>query len=295
MFALLAAIPRSAALLLVGDVDQLPSVGPGQVLADAIGSGAVPVVRLREIFRQASSSRIVRSAHRINEGRMPEIDSDPDTDSDFFFLETPDPDTAADRLLSVVCERIPARFGLDPIRDVQVLCPMHRGRLGARSLNLELQAALNPPERARARIERFGWTYALGDKVMQIENDYEKDVYNGDVGFIQELDPVARELEVEFDGRRVVYDFDELDRLVLAYATTVHKAQGSEYPAVVLPLSTQHYPMLKRNLVYTGITRGQKLVVLIGERRALAIAIRAATAARRFTKLGDWLRQASDL
>jgi exodeoxyribonuclease V alpha subunit len=286
--ALLRAVPPHAALLLIGDVDQLPSVGPGQVLADAIGSGALAVVRLREVFRQAAASRIVRSAHLVREGRMPELEPDPE--SDFHFVRADDPEEAAARLLTVVRERIPERFGLDPIRDVQVLCPMRRGRLGARQLNLELQAALNPRREGEERVERFGQTFARGDKVMQIENDYEKDVYNGDVGFVRRIDPVERELAVEFDGRLVPYAFEELDRLVLAYATTVHKAQGSEYPAVVMPVATQHYAMLKRNLLYTAITRGRRLVVLVGQRRALGIAVRSHEEGRRWTKLGDWLR-----
>ena len=287
LHALLRAIPTPAALLLIGDVDQLPSVGPGQVLADAISSGVLDVVRLHEVFRQAARSRIVRAAHCVNQGRMPELTPDPD--ADFFFVEASEPESAAALLLRAVSERIPRRFGLDPVRDVQVLCPMHRGRLGARSLNLELQSTLNPPGRAAARIERFGWTFAMGDKVIQVENDYEKDVYNGDVGFVSGIEPEARELSVTFDGRAVSYGFDQLDCLVLAYAISIHKAQGSEYPAVVIPLTTQHYPMLRRNLVYTGVTRGRQLVVLIGQRRALAIALRGAGPERRWSKLRDWL------
>ena len=289
--ALLRATPASAALLLIGDVDQLPSVGPGQVLADVIQSGVIPVVRLREIFRQTEQSGIVRGAHCVNQGEMPTFDTSPD--SDFFFIEAHDPEAVADLLLTVVCERIPARFGLDPVRDVQVLCPMRRGRLGALSLCTELQAALNPPSRATAKIERFGFTFAPGDKVMQIVNDYQRDVYNGDVGFVGALDLVERELIVEFSGREVTYPFDQLDGLALAYATTVHKSQGSEYPAVVIPLTTQHYPMLQRNLVYTAITRARRLAVLIGQRRALAIAVKHGGAVRRCSKLEDWLRSAN--
>ncbi|HEX7485333.1 MAG TPA: ATP-dependent RecD-like DNA helicase [Vicinamibacterales bacterium] len=286
MHALLRAVPAHAAVVLVGDVDQLPSVGPGQVLADIIDSGAVPVVRLTEVFRQARESRIIVNAHRINHGQMPETTAV--EGSDFFFTEIDDPEQGAARLLQIVSERIPARFGLDPVRDVQVLCPMNRGALGARALNLELQQLLNPDR--EPRVERFGSVFAVGDKVMQIENDYDKDVYNGDLGFISALDPNAGELIVDFDGRPVTYDFSDLDRLVLAYATTIHKAQGSEYPAVVIPLSTQHYPMLRRNLVYTGVTRGRKLVVLVGQRKALAIAVAGKQARRRWSKLGEWLR-----
>ncbi len=184
-------------------------------------------------------------------------------------------------------ERIPARFGLDPVRDVQVLCPMNRGGLGARSLNLELQQALNPP--GELRVERFGWTFSVGDKVMQAENDYDKEVYNGDLGFITRIDPDAAEVVIDFEGREVAYDFGELDEVVPAYATTVHKAQGSEYPAVVIPLVTQHWSMLRRNLVYTAVTRGKKLVVVVGQPRALAIAVRGAQARRRWSKLREWL------
>jgi exodeoxyribonuclease V alpha subunit len=290
MHALLRAVPAHAAVILVGDVDQLPSVGPGQVLADIIGSAAVPVVRLTEVFRQARESQIIVNAHRINHGEMPDA-SPPGGATDFFFTEVDDPEQGAARLLQIVAERIPARFGLDPVRDVQVLCPMNRGALGARSLNLELQKLLNPG--AEPRIERFGSAYAVGDKVMQVENDYDKDVYNGDLGFITALDPDTGELMVSFDGRAVLYDFSDLDRLVLAYATTIHKAQGSEYPAVVIPLSTQHYPMLQRNLVYTGVTRGRKLVVLVGQRKALAIAVAGQQVRRRWSKLREWLAAGS--
>jgi exodeoxyribonuclease V alpha subunit len=286
MFALLRAVPPRAAVILVGDVDQLPSVGPGQVLADIIDSQRVAVVRLTEVFRQASESRIIVNAHRINAGEMPELTTVPG--SDFFFTEVEDPEQGARRLLQIVHERIPAKFGLDPARDVQVLCPMNRGALGARSLNAELQKLLNPAADA-PRVERFGWTYAVGDKVMQVENDYDKDVYNGDVGFVSVVDAVQQQLVVEFDGRAVPYDFGELDRLVLAYATTIHKAQGSEYPAVVIPISTQHYPMLQRNLVYTGVTRGRRLVVLVGQRKALAIAVGGRQTRRRWSKLREWL------
>jgi len=285
MRSLLLALPDTAALLIVGDVDQLPSVGPGQVLADIIGSGAVPVVRLTEVFRQAARSRVVTNAHRINQGEMPDLTAQ--DGSDFFFVDAADPEEGVRKLLAVVCERIPARFGLDPVRDVQVLCPMNRGGLGARALNLALQAALNPP--GETRVERFGWTFGPGDKVMQVVNDYDRDVFNGDLGVITGVNPDEGELSVSFDGRAVSYGFGELDELVLAYATTIHKAQGSEYPAVVIPLSTQHYPMLTRKLLYTGLTRGKRLVVLVGQRRALAIAVRNQGARRRWSRLRDWL------
>jgi exodeoxyribonuclease V alpha subunit len=286
MASLVRAIPPHAALLLVGDVDQLPSVGPGHVLGDIIASGAVPVVRLVEVFRQAAESRIVRSAHRINAGELPEIAPPADT-SDFYVVDADDPEDALQRIVSLVRTRIPQRFGLDPVRDVQVLCPMNRGTIGARSLNLELQKALNPPR--EVRIERFGWIYSVGDKVMQIENDYDREVYNGDVGFIRAIDVDNQQVSIAFEGRESVYDAAELDRVVLAYATTIHKAQGSEYPAIVMPVTTQHYPMLQRNLLYTGITRGKKLVVIVGQKKALAIAVKNATSRQRWSKLREWL------
>jgi exodeoxyribonuclease V alpha subunit len=287
MQALMKAVPDKAALLIVGDIDQLPSVGPGQVLADVISSGAVPVVRLAEVFRQAAQSRIITSAHHINQGSIPDL-SQRSTDSDFYFVQADDPETAVARIIELVKTRISKRFGVDPIRDIQVLCPMNRGGVGARSLNIELQAALNPS--GDRKVERFGWTFAPGDKVMQIENDYDKDVYNGDIGYIDDVDPDAGELIAHFDGRPVTYGFGELDRLVPAYATTIHKSQGSEYPAVVIPVMTQHYAMLQRNLLYTGVTRGKKLVVLVGQKKAVAIAVRNVSGRRRWSKLQEWLR-----
>jgi exodeoxyribonuclease V alpha subunit len=285
MRAVLRALPDRAALILVGDVDQLPSVGPGQVLADIIASSAVPVVRLVEVFRQAAASRIVSNAHRINRGEMPDLAAS--EGGDFYFVDAADPEDAAKKVVAIVRERIPRRFGLDPIRDIQVLSPMNRGGLGARALNVELQQALNSP--GEDRIERFGSSFGPGDKVMQVENDYDKDVFNGDLGIVAGLDAEAGELTVDFDGRRILYTSSELDELALAYATTIHKSQGSEYPAVVIALATQHYPMLRRNLVYTGVTRGKRLVVLVGQRRALAIALGGGQAKRRWSKLREWL------
>ena len=285
LHSLLKAVPERAALLLVGDVDQLPSVGPGQVLADIIASSAVPVVRLSEVFRQAAQSRIVTNAHRINQGLMPEPGDAPG--SDFHLVRCEEPEDGLARLLEVVARRIPARFGLDPIRDVQVLCPMNRGGLGARSLNIELQLLLNPP--GAVRVERMGWTFTPGDKVMQVVNDYDKEVFNGDLGRVRTIDLEAGELVAEFDGREVAYEFGELDELVLAYATTVHKAQGSEYPAVVIPVTTQHYPMLQRNLLYTAVTRGRQLVVLVAQPKAVAIAVKGKLTRRRWSKLQEWL------
>ncbi len=286
MHALLKALPDSSALLIVGDIDQLPSVGPGQVLADIIQSEAIPVVRLTEVFRQAAESRIITAAHRINKGQMPDL-ARPEGDSDFYFVNAADPEAAVPLIVDLVKNRIPNRFGFDPIRDVQVLCPMNRGGVGARSLNIELQAALNPAK--EQKVERFGWTFAPGDKVMQIENDYEKEVYNGDVGYIDAVDLDTGELIASFDGRPVTYGFGELDTLVPAYAATIHKSQGSEYPAVVIPVMTQHYTMLQRNLIYTGITRGKKLVVIVGQAKAVAIAVKNVSGRRRWTKLKEWL------
>ena len=286
MHALTRAIPEAAALLVVGDVDQLPSVGPGQVLVDLIGSGTVPVVRLTEIFRQAASSRIITSAHRIIRGEMPDL-ARAEASSDFHFVQADDPEIAVACIIDLVKTRIPRRFELDPVRDIQVLCPMARGGVGARSLNIDLRAALNGE--AMPKVEKFGWTFAPGDKVMQIENDYDREVYNGDIGFIEAIDTEGAEITVRFDGRDVAYGLGDLDALVPAYAATIHKAQGSEYPAVVIPVLTQHYAMLQRNLLYTGVTRGKRLVVLVGSRKAVAIAARNVSGRRRWSKLSEWL------
>jgi exodeoxyribonuclease V alpha subunit len=304
MASLLAAIPPEAALLLVGDVDQLPSVGPGQVLADVITSGAIPVARLTEVFRQAATSRIITTAHAINAGTIPDLRPPADNasaegaGSDFYFLPAETPEQAVKLILKVVGERIPARFGFDPIAQVQVLCPMARGGCGSRSLTIELQKLLNPDP--AEQVERFGWRFAPGDKVMQIANDYEKEVFNGDVGTIDAIDADNSELGVLFPtseagvqgSRVVVYGWGELDHLVPAYACTIHKSQGSEYPAVVIPLLSQHYPMLQRNLVYTGLTRGKQLVVLVGQKKALAMAVKNHLGRRRYTKLAEWLAPA---
>ena len=256
-------------------------------MADIIASGAMPIVRLTEVFRQAAASRIIVSAHRINQGQIPDL-SKPDEKSDFYFVQADNPETAVLRIVELVKTRIPKRFGLDPIRDIQVLCPMNRGGVGARSLNVDLQAALNPA--GQRKVERFGSTFAPGDKVMQIENDYDKEVYNGDIGYIDDVDPDAGELYANFDRHSVTYGFGELDTLVPAYAATIHKSQGSEYPAVVIPIMTQHYAMLQRNLLYTGITRGKRLVVLVGQKKAVAIAVRNVSGRRRWSKLDEWLR-----
>ncbi|GJE75908.1 SF1B family DNA helicase RecD2 [Methylorubrum suomiense] len=286
MHALLKAIPERAALILVGDVDQLPSVGPGQVLADVIASGRVPVARLTEIFRQAAQSRIVTSAHRVNSGCVPETPPRGEP-SDFHIIEIDDPDAGVETLIEAVARRIPRRFGLDPTRDIQVLTPMIRGSLGSRNLNHRLQAVLNP--NPPTLVERFGWRFAPGDRVMETRNDYDRDVFNGDLGTIAAIDMAEEVLSVDFDGRAVVYPFAELDTLVPAFATTIHKAQGSEYPAVVIPVVTQHRTMLARNLLYTGLTRGRRLVVLIGQPRAIRTAVQDHTVRRRWTRLQEWL------
>ena len=292
MNAITKAVPPRAGLLLVGDIDQLPSVGPGRVLADVIDSGAVAVARLTEVFRQAAGSRIVVNAHRINAGSMPEWPraGEPTSSevSDFYFVDCRDPEDGAAKVVEIVRDRIPRRFGLDPIRDVQVLCPMQRGALGARALNADLQAALNPD--APARVERFGSTFLVGDKVMVTENDYDREVFNGDLGTVTGIDDEDGVLHAAFDGRAVEIPFGELDTLVPAYATTIHKSQGSEHPAVVITLATQHYTMLARNLLYTAVTRGKRLVIVVGQRRALAIAVKTSDARRRWTKLAELLK-----
>ena len=278
---LLRAVPDHCALLLVGDVDQLPSVGPGSVLADMIGSGVVPTARLTEIFRQAANSEIIVNAHRINRGEMPERSEG--AQSDFYFISSDTPEDIHDKLLQVVTERIPRRFGLDPINDIQVLTPMNRGGLGARSLNVELQQRLNPS--AEPRITRFGWTYAPGDKVIQTVNNYDKDVFNGDIGQVVRIDEEEGLVFVNYDGRQVEYEIGELDEVSLAYATTVHKSQGSEYPAVVIPLGMPHYMLLERNLLYTAVTRGKTLVAVIGQTKALAMAVKRLGSVKRLTNL----------
>jgi exodeoxyribonuclease V alpha subunit len=286
--ALAQAIAPGTRLLLVGDVDQLPSVGPGAVLRDVIASGAVPCVRLREIFRQAARSLIVTNAHRINDGEPP-LAPAPGAQADFFIVERHDPERARATIIELVTSRIPNRFGLDPLRDVQVLTPMNRGPAGAAALNEALQAALNP---YGTSIERGARTFRLGDKVMQLRNDYDKSVFNGDVGFIAAIDEGEGSMTIRFDEREVAYDSSELDQLVLAYACTVHKSQGSEYPAVVIPLLTTHFVMLSRNLLYTAVTRGKRLVVLVSDPRALELALSERRREERRTRLRERLAAA---
>jgi len=283
---ILSALPPHCQLILVGDTDQLPSVGPGSVLRDLIDCGAVEVARLTEIFRQARESHIVVNAHLINKGQVPNLDVGGD-DLDFFYIERDEPEEALATILELVARRIPQRFRLDPLDDIQVLAPMHRGTIGAANLNSELQRLLNPegvPVGSGAR------GFRIGDKVMQVRNNYDLNVYNGDIGRIIMTDEKSREVTVRFDSRLVRYDALDLDELVLAYACSVHKSQGSEYPAVVIPLHTQHYLMLQRNLLYTGITRGKKLVVLVGSRRAVNIAVKNDRIRQRWTRLADRLR-----
>lgn len=283
---LLKALPQGAHLLLVGDVDQLPSVGAGNVLNDIIASGAAHVTRLTVIFRQSADSHIITNAHRINHGQMPIFSTSKST-GDFFLFPTEEPEEAANWVEDVVCSRIPQQFGFNPQRDVQVLAPMYRGLAGVHALNQRLQARLNPPDAQKPQKTLFGQIFRIGDKVMQTQNDYDKEVYNGDIGWITALDPIEHSLTVTIDNRPVVYDWKETDALVLAYAVSVHKSQGAEFPVVVLPLLTQHYLMLQRNLLYTAVTRAKKLCVLIGSRRAIGIAINNNKVSLRYSAL-EW-------
>jgi exodeoxyribonuclease V alpha subunit len=289
MHALLRAHPPEGSLILIGDVDQLPSVGPGMVLRDLIESGVVPVVRLTEVFRQAAESQIIGAAHRVREGTLPQPGGK-DQPADFYFIERNDPEETIRTILEVIKVRAPRKLGCDPVRDVQVLCPMNRGSLGVRELNARLQEALNPVRPDEPIIERFGWQFRLRDKVIQTENDYDKDVFNGDIGQIARIDLLEREVVIRFDSREVAYDFGELDEISLAYAITIHKSQGSEFPVVVLPLAMQQYLLLQRNLIYTGITRGKQLVVLIGQKQAFATAVRNNKISRRYSGLLARLR-----
>lgn len=280
MYHLLKAIPRKASLLLVGDVDQLPSVGPGNVLRDILESGAIPSVFLTHIFRQGERSQIVEQAHRINQGLMPKWSNK--QASDFYAIPTDDPERAAELIVQLCAERIPRRFGLDPMQDIQVLCPMNRGSVGASVLNQRLQEALNPQSLG---VTRFGRTFRVGDRVLQTANNYDKEVLNGDLGWVSWIDMDEGNLEVAYDDAKVVYYFSELDELLPAYAVSVHRSQGSEYPAVVIPVLVQHYPMLQQNLLYTAVTRARKLVVLVGSAKAIAMAVRNQKAGERHTAL----------
>jgi exodeoxyribonuclease V alpha subunit len=286
---LVQALPDRAHLLMVGDADQLPSVGPGSALADIIRSEVVPVTHLREVFRQAAASRIVTNAHRVNAGQMPQFPLAGE-ESDFFFVEREEPEKIPATILELAINRIPGKLRLDPILDVQVLCPMIRGTLGARAMNGLLQERLNPPRADEPVVERFGWQFRLRDKVIQTRNDYDKEVFNGDIGQVIKIDPAERDLVIRFQDREVTYDFNELDEISLAYAITIHKSQGSEFPAVIVPVATQHYLLLQRNLVYTAMTRGRRFVVLVGQKKALAIAVQNDWASARCSGLYDRLR-----
>jgi exodeoxyribonuclease V alpha subunit len=281
LYHLLKAIPSEATFILVGDVNQLPSVGAGNILKDMIASGAVPVVELNEIFRQAKESLIIVNAHKINNGALPSLGLSGPED-DFYFIEQEDPERVLSIILELTKERIPTRFGLDPVDDIQVLTPMHKGTVGAGNLNVELQKALNPGEDGLVRGNR---NLRVNDKVMQIKNNYDKEVFNGDIGRITSIDQENHEVKISFDGRDVPYDYTDLDEIVLAYAVSVHKSQGSEYPAVIVPILTQHYVLLQRNLIYTAVTRGRRLVVVIGTRKALSIGIGNDKTEKRYTYL----------
>ncbi len=288
MNSLLKAIPSGMRLILVGDIDQLPSVGAGNVLRDIIDSGVIPVVRLTRIFRQAQTSRIIMNAHRINEGKMPDISNGSNTD--FFFMEQEDPEQAVALITQLVTHKL-SRYYQTPPTQIQVLTPMQRGVVGAANLNLALQEALNPDGEA---LRRSGLAFRMGDKVMQLRNNYDKEVFNGDIGIVSAVDLQERTLMVNFEGREIEYDVSELDELVHAYATTIHKAQGSEYPIVVMPVMMTHFVMLQRNLLYTGITRAKKILVLIGTKKALAYAVRNVTVTKRNTLLKERLQEELD-
>jgi len=285
-YSLLKALPLNSALLLVGDVDQLPSVGAGQVLKDIISSKVISTVQLTEIFRQAATSNIITNAHLVNQGILPNTQASRE-ESDFYFIEAEPGDDIINKIITMVQDRIPKKFNLNPVHDIQLLCPMQRGGAGARSLNIELQKVLNPNH--TDGIVKFGQIFAIGDKVMQTENNYDKEVYNGDIGIIRTINEQDQEIVINFYNRDVTYDYTDLDQITLAYATTIHKSQGSEYPAVIIPITMQSYMMLRRNLIYTAITRGKKLVVIIGQKKALAMAIKDNTSSRRYSKLREWL------
>lgn len=280
----LSALPDGAHLLIVGDADQLPSVGPGMVLHDLIASDKVPCVKLTEIFRQAASSRIITSAHAINRGQVPDLK--PSRSSDFFFLQESEPEEIKHTLVELAHTRLAAKYGLDPIRDIQVLTPMNRNLLGTVSLNQSLQLALNPPNELKFEIERFGVTFRVGDKVIQTHNNYDKSVFNGDIGHIVTIDADPVKIHVRYDADRLVeYEPGELDELQLAYALSIHKSQGSEFPCVIIPVSTQHYVLLERSLIYTAITRAKRLCVLVGDERALSLAVSKQESRKRWTGL----------
>lgn len=286
MYSLLKAIPDNAKVVFVGDIHQLPSVGPGNVLRDMIGSLSLSVTTLNEIFRQAAGSHIITNAHRINKGIFPQLHNG--QDSDFFFMECQENQDVLNTIIKLVSQRLPNRYGLNPTSDIQVLAPMKKGIIGTENLNQALQQVLNPKESA---IFRAGFKFQVGDKVMQIRNDYKREVFNGDIGFIQVIDPDEQQVIVRIDERDVIYDYSNLDELVLAYAISIHKFQGSECPCIVMPVHTSHFMLLHRNLLYTGITRGKKLVVLVGTKKALAIAVKKDDVMKRYTSLRQTLME----
>ncbi len=286
MYHLLKAVPKEATLILVGDIDQLPSVGAGNVLKDIIDSAKIPTVILTDIFRQAGESLIVANAHRINDGQMPVFGNHGDHHRDFYFFEIEEPEKALQKIIELCREKIPEKFGYDPVNDIQVLTPMHRGIVGAANLNAELQKHLNP---SKDELVRGGKVLKVGDKVMQIRNNYDKEVFNGDIGRIMRINREEQEVTVDYDGRYIPYEYSELDEIIMAYAVSVHKSQGSEYPVIVMPVLTQHYMLLQRNLLYTGITRGKELVILVGTKKAIAIAIRNNKPQKRYTLLRERL------
>jgi len=286
MNAFLRALPSRAILILVGDADQLPSVGPGNVLRDCLESGVIPSIKLDMIFRQKERSWIVHNAHRVNTGQPLELPPPRDL-ADFYFIEGNDPDKVIASAVEIITRRIPERFGLNPKTDIQLLTPMRRFQLGSENLNAVLQAVINPHGPS---LSRFGHLYRAGDRVMQLRNNYDKDIYNGDIGWIMEVDPEAQAILVNYDGRPVRYDLAELDELSLAYACSIHKAQGSEHPAVVILMTTQHFKLLQRNLLYTALTRGRRLVCLIGSQKAISMAIRNNHVIRRRTRLTERLK-----
>ncbi len=287
-YSLIQAVPDKASVIFVGDVNQLPSVGPGSFLADLINSQVIEVIRLTEVFRQAADSWIIKAAHSINQGYFPKL-PEKGQKGDFYFIDKEEPEDIVKTIVSLVHTRVPKAFGFNPIRDIQVLCPMHRSLSGARQMNEVLQSVLNPP--GDNSITKFGITFGPRDKVMQIENNYDKDTFNGDIGFIESIDSEEETVLIDFDGRSVIYSFDELDELVLCYATTVHKSQGSEYPVVIIPVSTQQYMMLKRNLIYTGVTRGKRLVIVVGQKKAFYMSIKDNRTTKRYSGLKDRLKE----
>lgn len=286
MNSLIKAISLKTALILVGDVDQLPSVGPGQILNDLISSEIINTIKLEQIFRQAAESKIISNAHKVNEGKMPDFDSK-NENSDFYFIEASAGENLLNKLKYISRKRIPERFKFDPIQDIQILAPMQRGAMGVRALNVELQKELNPSSNF---IEKFGQRFAVKDKVMQIENNYDKEVYNGDIGYIKKIDIDEQVVSINFDNKDISYSFSDLDQINIAYAISIHKSQGSEFPVVIIPICTKHYMMLRRNLIYTAMTRAKKLLIILGEKKAVAMAVKNDSNRKRFTKLNEWLR-----